>query len=138
MDHVHNQKPLSPCSLVVHPCADTFSTAKTCIMFPKHRRFIGTDFDPLCTNTALRGLVKTYSRRCLNNEPEITVWDAIIAAANTTNTLIMDIDANIGRRKLDSWDVPSFFNDLKTFPIYIHYCLSSMHKNNLILKLINY
>lgn len=124
-----------PEGLVVDPCAGTFSTANSCMLFSKQRIFIGTDIYPLCPNTALPGLVETFARKCLNTESDITSNVAIVAAAKT---LIKDINAINFRRKLDAWDIPPGLNGVQTFPIDIHHVLSLVNENIEIVNLANY
>lgn len=88
-----------PRGLVVDPFTGMFSTAKACIIFPRQRRLIGSDIEPLCISTELPGIVETYARQCLSIESDITGSDENVAVSKK---IIKDADVINVSRKLDA------------------------------------
>lgn len=89
-----------PRPIFVDPCAGTLSTAKACILLPRHRCFVGCEVDTLCYEEFM---LSRYSCSCGNSlmtiakylVPEVQAWAKVLVSVP---------DGTNARRKMVPWD----------------------------------
>lgn len=68
---------------VMHRCASAFSAAKTCMLLPLRRRFVGCNVDTKCVTLGLSKLALVFARQVLNNKSDTTADGGVQQTAFT-------------------------------------------------------
>lgn len=72
--------------LLVYSITWVFTTAKPCMMVPKHCRFVGCNVDKVCFQAFVSYVVETFSRRVLNDK------SYIMCTKDVSDTAVVYVD----------------------------------------------
>lgn len=109
-----------PGGTVLDFCMGTGSTAKACLLAPKHFKFFGCEADDSCLLKSMPSILEVFARQILNDESDINESEEIHEAAR--RYLQGKASAEDTRRK-DLWRTPRGLPAVQSFPNHIVFML---------------
>lgn len=107
--------------------AETFATRKTCMLAPKHWRFVGCESDKACFEASISSATEVFEIKALNEEPGIFKTERVQAVAKIYLEAAKAIKL---KQRILCWDAPPCLLVTQAFPLNTFHFLSNKFKDS--------